>query len=69
MGVAVGVAMGPYQFDLVRSISMLAIIPYIDLPELSAAWKKYARVADRIDIRAVGIRYARCWRGRTARPG
>jgi len=28
--------MGLYQFDLVRSISMLAIIPYIDLPELSA---------------------------------
>jgi len=37
MGVAVGVAVGPYQFDPVRSISMLAVTPYIDQPELLAA--------------------------------
>ena len=69
MGVAVGVAVGPYQFDPVRSISMLAVTPYIDQPELLAAWKRYARGAFPIDIRAVGIRCARYWPGRKARPG
>ena len=69
MGVAVGVAVGPYQFDPVRSISMLAVTPYIDQPELLAAWKRYARGAFPIDIRAVGIRCASCCPGRNARPG
>jgi len=47
----------------------LAVVPYINQAELSASWKKFARGAFRIDIRAVGIRCARCWPGRKARPG
>jgi len=36
---------------------------------LAASWKKFARGAVMIDIRAVGIRCVRCWPGRKARPG
>jgi len=47
----------------------LAVIPFIKQSELGASWKIFARGATMIDIRAVGIRCARCWPGRKARPG
>ncbi len=68
MGVAVGVGVGPYQLTRC-GLFPCSVTPYIDQPELLAAWKRYARGAFPIDIRAVGIRCARCCPGRNARPG
>jgi len=48
---------------------MLVISPWLDQAELSVAWRRYARGAFRIDIRAVGIKCPKCWPGRQARSG
>jgi len=48
---------------------LLVISPWLNQPELSAAWRRYARDAFRIDIRAVGVKCPRCWPGRQARSG
>jgi len=48
---------------------LLVISPWLYQNELSAAWRRYARGAFRIDIRAVGVKCPKCWPGRQARPG
>jgi len=48
---------------------LLVISPWLNQPELSAAWRRYARDAFRIDIRAVGVKCPKCWPGRQAGPG
>jgi len=50
-------------------LHMLVISCWIMQAELSAAWRRFARGAFRIDIRAVGVRCLKCWPGRQARPG